>query len=137
MEQVKVELKQLVDDHNRATSVWDDYTVILARGFLLFQLTFLLFLNAFILLSIDRYNLMIGIFTIVTSTIGQFASITGQFGYSIGGLLLKIFCFCDLVLIMAALFFDQFEANFMTEMSFGLTLTGFVTGCFIMLKTRQ
>ena len=113
------------------------YIVILARALLLFLLTFDLFLNAYVIMSLDRYNLMIGTFTIITSAIGQFSAITGQFGYPIGDLLLKIFILCDIILITGSLLFDQFEQNFMTEISFVFTLTGFITGCFILLKSRQ
>lgn len=137
MEHVKVELKQLVDVQTDAIRRDNGYTVILARALLLFLLTFDLFMNAFVLMSLDRYNLMIGTATIVTCAIGQFSAITGQFAYPIGDLLLKVFVLCDLVLIAVSLLFDQFEMNFMTELSFIFTLSGFVTGCFIMFKTRQ
>ncbi|KAH9397730.1 hypothetical protein TYRP_004056 [Tyrophagus putrescentiae] len=148
MEQVKVELKNLVvvdntaekgDNHNRSRfqRFADSYAVILARALLLFLLTFDLFLNAFVLLSLDRMNLAIGVATIACCAVGQFASITGQFGYSVGDLLLKIFVLSGLFLLVLSMLFDQFEQNFMTELSFFFTLSGFLTGCFIMFKTRK
>lgn len=131
--------KQLVDStsHEMVRRPSDSYTVILTRALLLFLLTFDLFLNSYILMSLDRYNLIIGIFTIITCAIGQFSAITGQFGYKIGDLLLKIFVLSDLVLIALSLLFDQFEQNFMTEMSFIFTLSGFIAGCFLVFKTHQ
>lgn len=136
MEQVKVEMKQLADvQHQRLRD--DGYTVILARAFLLFLLTFDLFLNAYVLMSLDRNNLLIGTLTIATCAVGQFSAITGQFGYQIGDLLLKVFVLCGLVLIGASFYLDQFEQNFMTEMSFFFTLAGLITASFIWFKTRQ
>jgi len=134
MKQVKVDLKQLVDNERRRDN---GYTVILARALLLFLLTFDLFLNAYVLMSLDRDNLLIGSLTIITCAIGQFAAITGQFGYPIGDLLLKVFVVCDLVLIAMSFYFDQFEQNFMTEMSFIFTVAGLLTGFFIWVKSRQ
>jgi len=136
MEQVKIEMKQFIDSRNERPRD-DGYTVILARAFLLFLLTFDLFLNAYVLMSIDRNNLLIGSLTIIICAIGQFSAIYGQFGYQIGDVLLRVFVFSAFSLIVLSIFNDQFEQNFMTEMSFGFTLTGLLTGCFIWFKSRQ
>lgn len=79
--------RRLVEHRQRVGD--DSMSVILARALLLFVLTFDLFLNAYVLMSLDRDNLLIGTLTIVVSAIGQFGAITGQFGYSIGDLLTR------------------------------------------------
>lgn len=115
----------------------DGYSVIIARAMLLFLLTFNLFLNAYVLMSLDRNNLLIGILTIVTCAVGQFSAITGQFGWSVGSTLLKLFLLLDLFLITISVLLDQFEQNFMTEISFVLTLVGCITGIFILSKKNE
>lgn len=140
MKPVVHQLKEIVIQVNsmgEKAKVRDSLSVIVARAFLLFVLTFDLFLNAYVLMSLDINNLLIGTLTIVTSAVGQFSAITGQFGYTIGSKLLKLFLLLDLGLIAASLLLDQFEENFMTEISFVLTLIGCITGCFIVVKEDE
>lgn len=115
----------------------DSYSVVIARAFLLFLLTFDLFLNAYLMMSLDRNNLLIGTLTIIISAIGQFSAITGQFGFQIGDTLLHLFVISDISLVLLSLYSDQFEQNFMTKLSFILSSFGFIVGCFILIKKRQ
>ena len=111
----------------------DTYAVIIARAFLLFVLTFDLWMNAYLIMSLDRNNMLIGTFTIITCAVGQFSAITGQFGYPIGDFLLKIYNICAVLLLSSSVFLGEFGNNFMTELSFAFSITGLLTGIFIML----
>lgn len=100
----------------------DPMKLILARAFLLFLLTFNLFLSVYILMSLDENNLLIGSLTIIISAIGQFGVITTTFGYGVGSLLTRLFLLANTGLVILSLLLDQFIQNFMTEISFGLSL---------------
>lgn len=112
----------------------DPYSVILARALLLFLLTFNVFLNAYVMMSLDRSDLLIGLLTIVIGVLGQFAAITGQFGWKIGNLLLNTFVISDLLLIIISLLAEQNGRNFMTKLSFCFTMISLFVGLFIVMK---
>lgn len=112
----------------------DPYSVILARALLLFLLTFNVFLNAYIMMSLDRSDLLIGLLTIVIGVLGQFAAITGQFGWKIGNLLLNTFVISDLLLTILSLLIEQNGRNFMTKLSFYFTIISLLVGLFIVMK---
>lgn len=114
----------------------DPYSVILARALLLFLLTFDVFLNAYVMMSLDRDDLTIGLLTIIISVLGQFAAITGQFGYKIGSLLLRTFVISDLMLLIISFMMQQMAHNFMTKISFTLSLLGFLVGILIWYKGK-
>ncbi|KAI7684944.1 hypothetical protein SSS_01183 [Sarcoptes scabiei] len=96
-------LKQLFQK-NLAKFNDDPFAVIIARAILLFLTTFTIFLNAYVMMSLDRDDLIIGSATIIISIVGQFAAITGQFGYKIGDLLLRSFTLAEILFLLVSSF---------------------------------
>lgn len=122
---------------NLGTLRADPMKLILARAFLLFLLTFNLFLSVYILMSLDENNLLIGSLTIIISAIGQFGVITATFGYGVGSLLTRTFLMANSGLVILSLLLDQFIQNFMTEISFGLSLISTGVAFLIVIWERK
>ncbi|KAH9415724.1 hypothetical protein DERP_000215 [Dermatophagoides pteronyssinus] len=121
--------------HVRNTN--DSYTIILARALLLFLLTFDIFLNAYVMMSLDRNDLMFGAATIIVGIVGQFAAITGQFGLRIADLLLHIFVITESLVVVLSFLLAQMSHNFMTKISFSLSMLSFLVGIFIVIRSGK
>ena len=131
IEDSNIQFNQQQSYHVR--NINDSYTIILARALLLFLLTFDIFLNAYVMMSLDRNDLMFGAATIIVGMVGQFAAITGQFGLQIADLLLHIFVVTDSLVVVLSFLMAQMSHNFMTKISFSLSMLSFLVGIFILI----
>lgn len=103
--------------------------LIYMRGALLMMTTINLFVNVYIMMSLDRFMISYALFAMIASVVGQLAAIVGQFGYSMGRYLAFGYAFSAVSLILVTYLVGRVGDNLLLNISLSMTaISGLISG---------
>ncbi len=108
--------------------------LIYFRAIILLITTLNLFLNVYIILSFDRFNISFGALTIIISFLGQMSAILGQFGYQYSKQLALIYSLSAFSLVLVSAIFGKITENFLLEISVTMTSITSVLSLLVAIK---
>ncbi|XP_054166647.1 uncharacterized protein LOC128964115 [Oppia nitens] len=108
--------------------------LIYMRGVWLTMTTLNLFINVYVLMSLDRFLMTYALVTMIVSFEGQIAAIVGQFGIGYSRLLAIIYAISAASLLVASLVWGPVGANHLMTLSLAITLVSGLIGGFIAVK---
>ena len=104
-------------------------SLIYLRGALLMMTTINLFVNVYIMMSLDRFMIAYALFAMLASVAGQLAAIVGQFGYSMGRYLAFLYAFSAVSLSLVTYLDGRIGDNLLLNLSLAMTaVSGLISG---------
>ena len=108
--------------------------LIWLRGILLLITTLNLFINVYIMLSLDRFMISYALMAMTSSIFGQLAAIFGQFGYKSGKYLSIIYALAALSLVLVTAVLGRVGQNLLLNISLALAAVSGLISAFVALK---
>ena len=118
------------DGDDRPLKTTDNEVLLMwLRGIELMVTTLNLFMNVYIMLSLDRFMISYALLTMMSCFLGQISAIVGQFGYSMARVLAIVYTLSALSLVLGTVFLGRVDQNFLLTASVAMTaITGLISG---------